>query len=512
MKSKGSQLPTDCPVEFPKMISGFSEEVKVRKQVSQSQHLDYLQPTSPELKHRRQRSSSFVNGKCRNRDISSLNDNKNAEETISNSNGQDIGIRNLPRQRELLNAKNGIHFTLMVAGQSGLGKTTFVNSLFSMPLISSDIEETKPIVRYKSVIEGDGTHLRFNVIDTPGFGNSMDNAFTWRTMVNYIDEEVRSYIFQEEQPDRTKMIDNRVHCCLYFLKPSKKGIDTLDIITMKKLATRVNLIPVIAKADLLTKDELKTFKMEIREIIRVQDISVCNFFGNTVLNATQDIFQKYPFSIISSSEYVLNEKGENVKGRQYKWGTVEIENERYCDFKILQKTLFDWHLVDLVESTQEYYEKCRSEMLRTRLLKARDCLTTNCVEMTEEQRKFLQEEMNFEDIEENKLKNYKCYEIINKAVMDKVATEWDPEFITRQLDAKKRFNELSNREISKFRDWKKSLFMEQENFNQEIEDLNHQLENLQLECQDLEYKLLIGKSSNNNSTDSATLVNVRIKR
>ncbi|CAI4062261.1 septin SPR3 SKDI_07G3110 [Saccharomyces kudriavzevii IFO 1802] len=507
MKPKGGRLSTDCPVEFPTIISGFSDEVKARKQASQGQHLDAYQPKSPESRHRRQRSSSFVNGKCRNRDAP-FADDKNSPSL----NGQGVGIENLPRQRELLNAKNGIHFTLMVAGQSGLGKTTFINSLFSASLIDEGIKEDKPIVRYKSVIEGDETHLRLSVIDTPGFGNNMDNAFTWRTMVNYIDEEIRSYIFQEEQPDRTKMIDDRVHCCLYFLKPTGKGIDTLDVVTMKKLATRVNLIPVIAKADLLTKDELRNFKTEIREIIRVQDISICYFFGNHVSNATQDIFQQYPFSIIASNEYVLNDKGEKVKGRQYKWGTVDIENEKYCDFKILQKTLFDWHLIDLVETTEEYYEKCRSEMLRTRLLKARDCLTTNSVELTEKQKKFLQEEMNFEDIEENKLKNYKCYEIINKAIMDKVATEWDPEFITRQLEAKRKFNELSNREICKFRDWKRSLFMEQENFNQEIEELNHKLENLQLECQDLEYKLLIGKSANNHSTDSATLVNVHVKR
>ncbi|CAI4062789.1 hypothetical protein N7582_002219 [Saccharomyces uvarum] len=511
MKPKEGGLPTDCPVEFSKIISGFSEEAKVRKQASQGKHVDPYQPKSPKSRSIRQRSSSFVNGKCKSKETP-LSENYGVEEMNSNSNGRDIGIRNIPRQRELLNAKNGIHFTLMVAGQSGLGKTTFINSLFATSLIDDNIKENRPIVRYKNIIEGDGTHLRFGVIDTPNFGNDMDNAFTWRSMVNYIDEEIRSYIFQEEQPDRTKMIDDRVHCCLYFLKPSNKGIDALDVLTMKELARRVNLIPVIAKADLLTKYELNNFKMEIREIIRVQNISVCCFFDNNVLDATQNIFQKFPFSIIASKEYVLNKKGKKVKGREYKWGTVEIENERHCDFKILQRILFDRHLIDFVESTEDYYEKCRSEMLRTRLLKARDCLTTNTVEITDEQRKFLQEEMNFEDIEENKLKNYKCYEIINKVIMDKVATEWDPEFITRQLETKKRFNEISNQEIRKIKEWKKNLFMKQENFNQEIEDLNNNLENLQLECQDLEYKLLMDKSSDHHSTDSATLVNVHIKR
>lgn len=43
----------------------------------------------------------------------------------------------------------------------------------------------------------------------------------------------------------------------YSLKP-------LDIEIMKRLGTRVNLIPVIAKADTLTQSDLTVFKQRVR--------------------------------------------------------------------------------------------------------------------------------------------------------------------------------------------------------------------------------------------------------
>jgi hypothetical protein len=44
--------------------------------------------------------------------------------------------------------------------------------------------------------------------------------------------------------------------CFYSLKP-------LDIEIMKRLGTRVNLIPVIAKADTLTQNDLAVFKQRV---------------------------------------------------------------------------------------------------------------------------------------------------------------------------------------------------------------------------------------------------------
>ena len=52
------------------------------------------------------------------------------------------------------------------------------------------------------------------------------------------------------------MYDVRYFLC-YRLK-------ALDLVTMKKLDSKVNIIPVIAKADTITKAELQKFKQKVR--------------------------------------------------------------------------------------------------------------------------------------------------------------------------------------------------------------------------------------------------------
>lgn len=63
--------------------------------------------------------------------------------------------------------------------------------------------------------------------------------------------------------NRKNVIDSRVHACLYFIAPTGHSLKPLDIEFMKKLGARVNLIPVIAKADTLTDDELTSFKKRV---------------------------------------------------------------------------------------------------------------------------------------------------------------------------------------------------------------------------------------------------------
>lgn len=56
------------------------------------------------------------------------------------------------------------------------------------------------------------------------------------------------------------IVDSRIHCCLYFIRPSGHSLKPIDIIVMKKLADVVNVVPVIAKADTLTMEERAKFK------------------------------------------------------------------------------------------------------------------------------------------------------------------------------------------------------------------------------------------------------------
>jgi septin family protein len=54
---------------------------------------------------------------------------------------------------------------------------------------------------------------------------------------------------------------------LHFIQPTGHALRELDIQLMKRLATRVNIIPVIAKADTLTHAERSVFKKRVRSIL-----------------------------------------------------------------------------------------------------------------------------------------------------------------------------------------------------------------------------------------------------
>ena len=60
----------------------------------------------------------------------------------------------------------------------------------------------------------------------------------------------------------------RVHACLYFIAPTGHGLKPLDVEVMKKIHKKVNIIPVIGKADSCTVKEVNMFKTKVREFER----------------------------------------------------------------------------------------------------------------------------------------------------------------------------------------------------------------------------------------------------
>lgn len=112
-------------------------------------------------------------------------------------------------------------------------------------------------------LEEESVRLKLTCIDTPGFGDFVNNEDSWRPILENIEARFEAYLEQENRVNRKNMVDTRVHACLYFIAPTGHSLKALDIEFMKRLSSRVNLIPVIAKADTLTDDELEGFKHRV---------------------------------------------------------------------------------------------------------------------------------------------------------------------------------------------------------------------------------------------------------
>ncbi|XP_033223312.1 septin-1 isoform X1 [Belonocnema kinseyi] len=287
-----------------------------------------------------------------------------------------VGFANLPNQVHRKSVKKGFEFTLMVVGESGLGKSTLVNSLFLTDLyperiIPDAVEKTNQTVKLDAStveIEERGVKLRLTVVDTPGYGDAIDNTDSFRAIIQYIDDQFERFLRDESGLNRRNIVDNRIHCCFYFISPFGHGLKPLDIEFMKQLHNKVNIVPVIAKADVLTKKEVLRLKKRVMEEIEGSGIKIyplpdCDSDEDEdYKEQVRQLKEAVPFAVCGANT-LLEVKGKKVRGRLYPWGVVEVENPDHCDF-IKLRTMLITHMQDLQEVTQEvHYENYRSERL-----------------------------------------------------------------------------------------------------------------------------------------------------
>ncbi|CED83848.1 septin ring protein [Phaffia rhodozyma] len=290
--------------------------------------------------------------------------------------GSYVGFDSITQQIEHKLLKRGFQFNVMVVGQTGLGKSTLVNTLFASHLVDSKgriesdapIRQTTEILADSHLISENGVRLRLNIVDTPGFGDQINNDACWDPIVKYIKDQHSAYLRKELTAMREKFIpDTRIHCCLYFINPTGHGLKPIDTIVMKKLSEVVNVVPVIAKSDTLTLEERDDFKSRIRAELQYNNIRLYPFDTDEhddeeqVLNAR--IRDMIPFAVVGSQKNV-NIDGKLVRGRQNRYGVINVEDERHCEFVYLRNFLTRTHLQDLIESTAHtHYEAFRSKQL-----------------------------------------------------------------------------------------------------------------------------------------------------
>jgi len=246
-------------------------------------------------------------------------------------------------------------------------------------------------------------------------------------IIEFLDDQHESYMLQEQQPRRVDKIDLRVHACLYFIRPTGHTLKPLDIEVMKRLSSRVNLIPVVAKADTLSPADLVRFKRRIRDVVEAQGIKIyqppSDEDDEAAAHHARALIEAMPFAVIGSEKDVKTQDGRVLKGRQYSWGVAEVENEDHCDFKKLRSILIRTHMLDLIHTTEEmHYEAYRAQQMETR---------------------------KFGEARPRKLDN--------------------PKFKEEEESLRKRFTEQVKVEENRFRAWESKLISERDRLNKDLE-------------------------------------------
>lgn len=83
---------------------------------------------------------------------------------------------------------------IIFIGESGLGKSTLINSLFLSDLYcdshvgpSHRIKKTVQVETSQCLLKENGVNLTLTIVDTPGFGDAVDNSNCWQPVIDYIE-------------------------------------------------------------------------------------------------------------------------------------------------------------------------------------------------------------------------------------------------------------------------------------------------------------------------------------
>jgi len=286
------------------------------------------------------------------------------DEDLKNS---DLKALLLKRERQ---AHKPVRFNVMVVGESGLGKSTFIDAFLDTKYHSN--QQIRPST--KNIVEREGTRmyngimLKMSFIDTPGYGANLDVTEWYKIVKGYIIKQFENFKEEKKKRQKDKKIslnsyleDRRVHALLYFIAGPR--INQKDLIYMKRLKKYVNIIPVLAKGDSYTVNEIKEMKLNlIREAhdYKIEWFDFAEALKDSPAKLKEVTEGKFgpspPFLLISSLSKIKIAPNEYVYGREYTWGVCNIENPNHSDFTLLQ-TLLGGHIcLEAIQLTHFFYK------------------------------------------------------------------------------------------------------------------------------------------------------------
>lgn len=267
-----------------------------------------------------------------------------------------------------------ISLNIMVAGLAGLGKTTMCSALLKS-LVENNSNLTATWTKTKSTVIIDesrqyekydpqaNTILRVRIIDTPGFGNRINHKNSvepirkhvgYRRQLKYDREMSSSSI--EDYINSTE--DQLVHVCLYLLSPGR--FLEIDRHFLKMIQKDIpTIIPIIAKADTLTDEEVVSYRAELNQIFEEEGINIYDF---------DDMNASSSDGTPQSTAFDRGRKPGEVlaiisRDGNYPWGESYSFNREHSDLRLIRDLLLSKHTERFVDSALTKYTEYRSTRL-----------------------------------------------------------------------------------------------------------------------------------------------------
>lgn len=175
-----------------------------------------------------------------------------------------------------------IRFNIMVVGPTGSGKTTFLMTLFKRY-----VDDVNAIITYNSMdfnnrttktvrmerigafkLHSEAVDCEISLYDSVGFGDSINNDEAINYVRDYLARAHEEWLSFNgncvKEKDRNKK-DNRVHCLFYFIAPHR--VKDIDAEFLKQLSGLAPIVPVIAKADIMTVVERAVHLLNVQDCI-----------------------------------------------------------------------------------------------------------------------------------------------------------------------------------------------------------------------------------------------------
>eukprot|EP01041_Mallomonas_annulata_P009136 gene9136-18926_t len=196
-----------------------------------------------------------------------------------------LGLRQLEghdKARVTVGKGKGFRFNIMVVGESGQGKTTFLKALLKRYVkdlvVTSNIHGDRPSKTVEIseigsfIVDTDVGECDVCLFDTPGYGDHINNQNAIDLIYNYLDfhhNKWRNIDAHAMTISERNAADTRIHCIFYFI--SSHRMKEIDKAFLKRLADLAPIIPVIAKADTMKLQERHDFLCEVQQ--HIEDIS-----------------------------------------------------------------------------------------------------------------------------------------------------------------------------------------------------------------------------------------------